>query len=174
MGKTSLIRRYVYQSFSENYLMTIGTHVSKRVDEVSLLDGRTVEVSLTIWDIMGQRKFLEMLQEAYFDGARGCLAVFDLTRAETLEGLTKWVEAARQEEARIPILVLGNKADLEAKRAVSDEEANRFCGDLRLAYMATSALTGLNVEAAFRHLALEAVRTFSKRRTKAQGPPGAP
>ncbi len=78
VGKTSLIRRYVRSYFDEGYLATIGTTVSKHVELVPFEDGRSVEVGLTIWDIMGSRKVMELLGDAYFYGARGALAVFDV------------------------------------------------------------------------------------------------
>ncbi len=161
VGKTSLIRRYVHDAFDEGYLATIGTRVSKHSDVVSLEGGRGVQVNLVIWDVMGNRKILELLGDAYFDGARGALAVFDASRRKSLEGLKDWIDAARREEPRMPIIVLGNKADLVERRTVTDGEATEFCRSLGLPYLPTSAKTGLNVEAAFRRLSMEALRTFA-------------
>ncbi len=161
VGKTSLIRRYVRSYFDEGYLATIGTTVSKHVEVVCLEDGKSVEVGLTIWDIMGSKKVMELLGDAYFYGARGALAVFDVTRRETLEGLGDWIQAAHREDPRMPILVLGNKSDLEAQRRVSEDEVRDYCRDLGCPYLPTSAKTGFNVETAFRQLCRELLKTYA-------------
>ncbi len=160
VGKTSLIRRYVRGSFSESYIQTIGTTVSKRVDNLSLKSGRGVEVSLIVWDIMGNRRFIDLLGEAYFDNTQGALAVFDVTRRETFEALDAWIDAARKSQPRMPVVVLGNKSDLGDRRAVTDDGAKVHYEPGGLLYIPTSAKTGLNVEAAFRRLTLEILRTF--------------
>ncbi len=158
VGKTSLVRRYLSHAFDQKYLRTLGTLISKRVEEFTAEGGSPLEMSLTIWDIMGHLGIMELLREAYFFDARGCLAVFDLTRRETLESLREWVAAARRQGAEIPIVVLGNKADLEDRRQVGDAEAHEYCRALGVPYMLTSAKTGLNVEGAFRELATSILR----------------
>ncbi len=160
VGKSSLAQRYVDHIFEDRYLTTIGTSVTTHVDLVSLDDGRDVQVKLSIWDIMGNRNVLKQVGDAYFQGARGALAVFDISRPETLEGLWTWVNVARKREPRMPILVVGNKSDLEERRMVSNDEARDFCRVLALPYLPTSAKTGLNVEIAFRHLVQDVLRTY--------------
>src|SRR6058998_257115 len=88
VGKTSLIRRFVLDDFDDKYIQTLGTKVSKK--ELSLPgpagDGK-LKVDMTIWDIMGQKGFRELLKEAYFYGAKGIFAVCDVTRRVTLDDL---------------------------------------------------------------------------------------
>ncbi len=153
VGKTSLIRQYVQRAFSEDYLKTLGTSISKRTEEFTLEGGATARVDMTIWDIMGQKQLFELIQEAYLKGAHGALAVFDVTRRQTMDSLKGWIKAARGEDPSVPILVLGNKADLGDRRAVTDGEASEFCRGLGLQYFPASAKTGLNVEVAFKTLA---------------------
>ncbi len=161
VGKTSLIRRYVDHTFEDRYLNTLGASVSKHIEVVPLGNGRSAEVQLLIWDVMGQKGYMELLKEAYFPGSQGALAVFDVTRWETLDGLRSWIEVACQQLPDRPIFVLGNKVDLEDRRTVTDEEASRTCEALGLPYLPSSAKTGLNVEEAFRRLAREALRKFA-------------
>jgi small GTP-binding protein len=161
VGKTSLIRRYTQGSFSDAYLATVGTTVSKHSEVLSPEEGRGVEVSLIIWDIMGNKRILDLLGEAYFFGAKGAVAVFDLTVQKSLKNLKVWIDTARKQEPKMPIIILGNKADLEGDRAVTDKEAKRFCKPLGLRYLPTSAKTGHNVQAAFTAVGLEALRTFA-------------
>src|SRR2546425_2377432 len=84
VGKTSLIRRFVLDDFDDKYIQTLGTKVSKKELSVSQ-DGEAVKVDMTIWDIMGQKGFRELLKEAYFYGAKGVIAVTDVTRKTTLD-----------------------------------------------------------------------------------------
>ncbi len=161
VGKTSLIRRFVRNNFEEDYLKTIGATVSARTEEFAMEDGGTATAELAIWDVMGQERLFDLVGEAYLTGARGALAVFDLTRSETLGNLLDWVESARREDARIPMVGLGNKADLEERQRISDDEAREFCARLDLLYYPTSAKTGLNVDAAFRYVSEEALRRYT-------------
>src|SRR5256712_7002587 len=89
VGKKSLIRRYVINVLDEQYLITIGTRVTKK--EVRLVmpgHDLVVDLDMTIWDIMGEKGFRELLKDAYFYGTNGVLAVADLTRRRTLETST--------------------------------------------------------------------------------------
>jgi len=88
VGKTSLVRRYVLNMFDDHYITTIGTKVSKKEVRVFQPEkDRVVDVDMTIWDIMGEKGFRELLREAYFYGANGILAVCDSTRRRTLDDL---------------------------------------------------------------------------------------
>src|SRR3989442_6262446 len=78
VGKTSLIRRFVLENFDDKYIQTLGTKVSKKELTSSSPDGSgELKIDMTIWDIMGQKGFRELLKEAYFYGARGILALCD-------------------------------------------------------------------------------------------------
>src|SRR3990170_3177750 len=104
VGKTSLIRRFVLDDFDDKYIQTLGTKVSKK--ELSLANpvgGSELKVDMTIWDIMGQKGFRELLKEAYFYGAKGIIAVCDVTRRSTLDDLDDWIEGVYSVTGRIPI-----------------------------------------------------------------------
>src|SRR3989442_7561439 len=93
VGKTSLIRRFVLDNFDDKYIQTLGTKVSKKELTSSVPEGAgELKIDMTIWDIMGQKGFRELLKEAYFYGARGILAVRDVTRPKTLDDLDDWIE----------------------------------------------------------------------------------
>ena len=159
VGKTSLVRRYVTNSFDDRYLTTVGTKVSKKpvrvVDPSTELDA---DIDLMIWDIMGQPGFREMLKDAYFFDAKGVLAVADLTRKDTLEDLRNWVKAVEGVTGKLPIVVAINKADLTAEAGYSTAEAVQAAEVLGADVFLTSAKTGSNVEEAFRRLGARVVR----------------
>src|SRR5256884_293302 len=112
VGKTSLIHRFVSGAFDESYIRTLGAVVSKKTVALGSMQGRPVQVDMMILDIMGKRTFLQLFKEAYFHGAKGVLAVFDVTRAQSLRDLTKWIDGVRDSVGPCPAYALGNKTDL--------------------------------------------------------------
>jgi small GTP-binding protein len=152
VGKTSLIHRFVHNVFDESYIRTLGASVSKKTVVVQTI-GPHVRVDMTILDVMGNRKFLELFRDAYFQGARGILAVADLTRRSTLDALVEWIRGTESVVGSVPVMVIGNKTDLIGGAAYGPDElralADTFGGDFVLA----SAKTGDGVEEAFRRLA---------------------
>jgi len=152
VGKSSLIRRYVRNDFDDKYLMTLGAKVSKKEVDV-LVDGTPVRANLAIWDFMGQEGFRELFQDAYFSGARGILAVCDLTRRTTLDALGPWVQSVRAVAGPIPMVLAANKADLTDKAELADRDLDRFAAAYACTFVRTSAKTGANVEETFRILA---------------------
>jgi len=86
VGKTSMIRRYVLDEFEDKYITTLGAKVSKKELAFDLPDKDVrVQMDMTIWDIMGEKGFRDLLKEAFFHGAKGILAVCDITRYSTLK-----------------------------------------------------------------------------------------
>lgn len=154
VGKTSLIRRYVLNMFDEGYLTTIGTRVSKKEVRVLLPErDLLVEVDMTIWDIMGQKGFRELLKEAYFYGAKGVIAVADVTRKTTLDDLDDWIEGVYSVTGKIPIQFMANKWDLKDQAELGEEEMVQATKAYDASFFFTSAKTGESVETAFQNLA---------------------
>ncbi|OGS48145.1 MAG: hypothetical protein A3K68_02875 [Euryarchaeota archaeon RBG_16_68_13] len=154
VGKTSLIRRFVLDDFDDKYIQTLGTKVSKKELTVAIPDGSgNMKVDMTIWDIMGQKGFRELLKEAYFYGAKGILAVCDVTRRRTLDDLDDWIEGVYSVTGRVPIEFLGNKVDLANEIQVREEEMVQAARAYDSSFHFTSAKSGVNVELAFQSLA---------------------
>src|SRR5947208_5747429 len=112
VGKTSLIRRFVQDDFDDRYITTLGAKVSKREIVFDMPDRKQIQMDITIWDIMGEKGFRDLLKEAFFYGAKGVLAVADLTRRPTLNDLDDWIESVFKVVGKIPILYAVNKTDL--------------------------------------------------------------
>ncbi len=160
VGKTSLVRRYVLDQFSDRYITTLGAKVMKK--EVHLDDprlGGPVTVDLTTWDIMGQPSLRELLREAYFSGAQGILAVVDLTRRETLDNLPAWIEAVVRTVGPVPVVVAANKADLAEQVKYGPDEIQSVTRISRSDTFLTSAKTCALVNATFERLASLVVET---------------
>ena len=148
VGKTSLVKRYVYNVFSDSYLKTIGTNVYKKTIE---MNGNNV--NLILWDIMGEESFRHLLSTSYFYGAEALIAVGDITRKETLELLKEWVDSAFSViKKKIPIVLIAKKSDLEWD--VTEDFLKDVADKIGAAkYIITSAKTGDNVSEAFEILA---------------------
>lgn len=136
-----MVRRFVYDVFDDKYLKSFGTKVSKKsltVDDSS--------IDLMIWDILGQKTH-EALHEAYYRGAAGALAVCDFTRPDTMKSLKSWIGSFRSVVGDNPVLILGNKSDLD--KAFNLSELRSFGSSIGCEVLETSAKSGLNVENAF-------------------------
>src|SRR3972149_141545 len=154
VGKTSLIRRFVLDDFDDKYIQTPGTKVSKKEITAASPDGSgELKIDMTIWDIMGQKGFRELLKEAYFYGAKGILAVCDVTRRKTLDDLDDWIEGVYSVTGKIPIEFLANKLDMEGEKQIGEEEMVQAARAYDSSFHCTSAKSGVNVELAFQSLA---------------------
>ena len=159
VGKTSLVRRYVSDAFDDRYLTTIGTKITKKrilVRDTPL--GTPIDVTLTLWDIMGQESFRELLKEAYFYGTNGLLAVTDVTDASTLLGIRKWIDLAKEVAGTVPVHLVANKIDIEDKVSTSQDDVQRTARELGSTFAYTSAKTGEQVEDSFHAIASAVVK----------------
>ena len=149
VGKTSLIRRYVFDMFDDKYITTIGTKVTKKTVMVPAADGRgAVKITLLIWDILGQREY-QRLHPVYYQGAEGALIVCDSTRKETIGNLATWVTSFKNVVGPVPVVFLMNKSDLVDPEKFDRSEIEGLTKQHSASYLPTSAKTGLNVEKAF-------------------------
>jgi len=155
VGKTSLVRRYVQDEFDDRYITTLGAKVSKR-EEMFESPDRSVSyrMDMTVWDIMGEKGFRELLKEAFFHGAKGILAVADLTRYSTLKELDDWVQSVFNVVGEVPVVYAINKIDLKDEVMIlyGNKEVEQSARAFEAPYYYTSAKTGENVEAVFRQL----------------------
>jgi len=146
VGKTSLLLRYIKDYFSDDLKKTIGSNFLIKDVEI---EGKSVR--LLLWDIGGQPQF-HKLRTIYFKGSNAALGVFDLTSSQTLLKIPGWISSIKKTVKKaIPMILLGNKADLE--REVDRIEAEDTAKRLNCDYLETSAKTGQNVELAFEKIA---------------------
>ena len=138
VGKTSLVRRFVEDRFSDRYVTTIGVKVTKKR---LVRDG--VEVILMLWDLHGDDAF-QTVQASYLRGSSGLLLVADGTRGETFEVARSLRQRALDAGVDVPFLLLVNKADLAADWDEPEDAVPE--GWTRID---TSARTGAGVEEAF-------------------------
>jgi small GTP-binding protein len=151
VGKTSLINRFVYNVFDDKYLSTIGAKISKKNVVVSRGTQR-IPVTLTIWDIAGQKSF-EEVKSTYYRGARGALIVCDITRKSTLSNLQSWADSLFKIAGRVPVVFVCNKADLEENAMFSVDDLGEIAHFYKAPCFLTSAKLGTNINVVFETLA---------------------
>jgi len=145
VGKSCLLLQFVDRRFSSVHDLTIGVDFGSRIVDIN-----NEKIKLQIWDTAGQESFRSIARSYYRDAA-GCLLVFDVTRKESFNHLEKWLQETRQfANPNIAITIVGNKADLSAKRAVRYEEAKNFATEMGLTYVEASAKSADGVDEAFR------------------------
>ena len=147
VGKTSLVRRFVHQSFEENYHSTIGVQLSQRLITVT----EKAHFNLIIWDLAHIEKFDAVLKR-YLHGAHGAILVFDVSRPETLEALTPMRRFFHDTTKGAPCVAAGNKYDLVESGAVDFQSITRLSQELDVDCVYTSAKTDHQVDAAFQTL----------------------
>lgn len=145
VGKSSLIRRFVENTFSEDYKVTIGVHILKK--NVSIPDSNK-DVTLIIWDLEGNDD-INNTRLSYLLGTNGFIYVYDLTRPATYKNLVSELDFIKQKHPNVPVKVVGNKKDLVTNDYIKQNNENfGFLTDLYV-----SAKTGNKVEFLFSTLA---------------------
>jgi len=148
VGKTSLVKKFISGHFSQDYRASIGTNLF--VKKIFLKSGD--KVSIQIWDIAGQEKWIKM-RHLYYRGAHGALIVGDLTRGITFEQLSEfWNQDLKKYCGDIPKILVVNKVDLDP--IISNKDIEKLAQTINVkASIFTSAKNGQNVEKVFHQIA---------------------
>jgi len=148
VGKTSLITRFMYDSFDNTYQATIGIDF---LSKTMYLDDRTVRLQL--WDTAGQERFRSLIP-SYIRDSSVAVVVYDITNRSSFMNTSKWVDDVRGERGNDVIIVLvGNKTDLNDKRQVTTEEGEKKAKEFKVMFIETSAKAGHNVKPLFKKIA---------------------
>ncbi|KAM4865593.1 ras-related protein Rab-32 [Thomomys bottae] len=153
VGKTSIIKRYVHQLFSQHYRATIGVDFALKVLN---WDSRTL-VRLQLWDIAGQERFGNMTR-VYYKEAVGAFVVFDISRSSTFEAVLKWKSDLDSKVHLpngnpIPTVLLANKCDQKREGGQTLPQMDQFCKDHGFSgWFETSAKDNINIDEATRFL----------------------
>nr|CAD7263903.1 unnamed protein product [Timema shepardi] len=153
-GKTSIIKRYVHQFFSQHYRATIGVDFALKVLN---WDTNTI-IRLQLWDIAGQERFGNMTR-VYYKEAVGAFIVFDVTRAATFDAVVKWkqdldTKVQLPDGSPIPCVLLANKCDQQKEGLVNNPaKMEEYCKERGFTgWYETSAKENINIEEAARLL----------------------
>jgi len=152
------VSRFTRNEFNLESKSTIGVEFTTRSIQV---DAKTIKAQ--IWDTAGQERY-RAITSAYYRGAVGALLVYDISKHQTYENVTRWLKELRDHaDANIVIMLVGNKSDLRHLRAVPTEEAKQFASENNLSFIETSALDASNVELAFQNILTEIYRIVSSK-----------
>lgn len=148
VGKTSIITRFMYDSFDKLYQATIGIDF---LSKTMYLEDRTVRLQL--WDTAGQERFRSLIP-SYIRDSSVAVVVYDITNRASFLNTSKWIEDVRNERGNDVIIVLvGNKTDLNERRQVSVEEGEDKSNKEGIMFIESSAKAGFNIKSLFRKLA---------------------
>ena len=138
VGKTSLIYRFVRDAFPEAHDPTIEDNYKAMVE----INNESIEIQIV--DTAGEEDYQNMLDQ-WIDVADGFLLVFAINDKDTFNVLDeKYKRIEKHKEKNVPIILVGNKCDLENERQVTKEEANQKATAWKAKYIETSALTDIN------------------------------
>eukprot|EP01088_Endostelium_zonatum_P020036 TRINITY_DN71_c0_g1_i1.p2 TRINITY_DN71_c0_g1~~TRINITY_DN71_c0_g1_i1.p2 ORF type:complete len:210 (-),score=48.33 TRINITY_DN71_c0_g1_i1:706-1335(-) len=148
VGKSSILLRFTDDEFDDEQACTIGVDFKTKVMNV---DGKAI--NLTIWDTAGQEKF-NALTSSYYRGTQGIILVYDVTRKNTFEHLTHWLNEIDLYCNSNPavILLVGNKVDISNIREVSKEEGFEYARSKAMLYIECSAKAQIGIQQAFEEL----------------------
>lgn len=148
VGKTSIITRFMYDTFDYNYQATIGIDF---LSKTMYLEDRSVRLQL--WDTAGQERFRSLIP-SYIRDSSAAVVVYDVTNRASFMNTQKWVEDVRSERGQdVVIILVGNKSDIADRRQVSTEEGQQRAAEFNIMFIETSAKAGSNVKQLFRQLA---------------------
>lgn len=148
VGKTSIITRFMYDTFDTNYQATIGIDF---LSKTMYLDDRTVRLQL--WDTAGQERFRSLIP-SYIRDSSVAVVVYDVTNKTSFQNCDKWIEDVKSERGSdVVIMLVGNKTDMPDKRQVTSEEGEAKANKLGVLFIETSAKSNNNIKQMFRKLA---------------------
>ena len=150
VGKSSIIKRLVYNTFTENIASTIGMNIT--VHKVTLKNGKIINLRLV--DTAGQERY-KSLAKNYFTNTDAALFVFDLNNSESFYNISTWIkefEESKTKDLDIPKYLIGNKNDLFCN--VNEQSIKKFLSkNIDFKYMSTSAKSNNNIKELFQELA---------------------
>lgn len=144
VGKTSVVVRYVQNSFNDKHLTTLqASFLTKKLN----IAGKRVE--LAIWDTAGQERF-HALGPIYYRDSNGAVLVYDITDEDSFQKVKNWVKELRKMLGQeITLSIVGNKVDREKDRNVSQAEADEYAKSVGAVHYQTSAKVNKGIEELF-------------------------
>ena len=154
VGKTSIISMYAENNFFPNQQPTIGIDFKTKN-----LKYKNKQFKILIWDTAGQERFRKITNQ-YYNNADGIFLVFDVTKNNTFEQISYWINEINNkiDKNKIGIILIGNKIDINEKRQVTIEQAQKIAECFNIPYIETSASKGENIDECFNLLIEEILK----------------
>ena len=149
VGKSNILSRYLTNEFTSNTKSTVGVELG-----IKFLKIKNTSTKIQIWDTAGQERY-QAITSSYFRGSDGCFIVYDITNETSFNNIEKWFDKIHEEnDKEIPVIIVGNKCDLENERKIPTEKAKEKAQNLKCAFYETSALKAINIEQIFEELVI--------------------
>lgn len=143
VGKSAITIQFCSNHFIEEYDPTIEDSYRKQfvIDDESAL--------IEILDTAGQEEY-SALRDQWVRDCEVFLLVFSITSRSSFEQATTMRDfVLRVKDREVPMVLVGNKSDLEDKREVSEQEASNWARQCKIQYVESSAKTRQNVDLVF-------------------------
>ncbi|XP_060885715.1 EF-hand calcium-binding domain-containing protein 4B isoform X1 [Labrus mixtus] len=161
VGKTSLLRSFCEGRFQSTTTATVGIDYS-----VKTLTLDNMQVAIQLWDTAGQERFRSITKQ-FFRKADGVVLMYDITVEDSFWAVQPWLNNVQEAAGEgVPILLLGNKMDMDGQRQVSFRVAEQLAYENRVIFFEVSAYTGKNVTESLTHLARVLIQQEDRVREK--------
>ena len=158
VGKTAICQTYMNIEFTGEFLSTIG--VDKLESLVKLKNWK--EIKLILWDTAGQERFHSVALKS-IKTVHGVAIVFDLTKKESFNNVSSWLDDIKENLNDVSIVIFGNKCDLDKSTwEVKKEEIQKFVEEKKLLYFETSAKDNVGIKEGFESLANSAYEKWEE------------
>ena len=167
VGKTSLRKSFMGFKFNSQYLMTIGAELSIISKKFEIDKDRKHLIKFFLWDLAGQPNF-STVRPRYYEGGNAAVLVYDITNRDSFNNIENWILEIKAHNSNfpLPLILVANKIDLvdkvdefiptsEGKELAEELSVKFLSNELKIQFIETSALTGVNVDSAFESLGKE-------------------
>ena len=155
VGKTSLIKKYCLDEFSQSYVSSIGLDF-----QIKYLDINQKKIKLQLWDTTGHERY-QFLSKNYFNSSEGFIIVYDITNRETFENVSYWVQQITEKAPNYSKCILfGNKCDLNMERKIELKEGKDLGKKYDYKFFETSSKDGINLNEGFLCIVKEVLGDF--------------
>ncbi|KAL4501421.1 hypothetical protein ABPG72_021228 [Tetrahymena utriculariae] len=145
VGKSSLLLRYKDDKFAGNFVTTLGVEYKQKQIQIE-----NIPLTVQVWDTAGQERF-KTITPNYYRSVDGALLVFDISELETFDKIEYWIQDLQKDAdlTKVIMVLVGNKSDLDEKRKVDFQTAQKKAQEYQIEYIETSAKTNSNVDQVF-------------------------
>ena len=164
VGKSNYLLRFVEGEFCP-IESTVGFDYKSKI---CYLPKSKKKVKFQIWDTAGQEKYMS-INKNLFQRVQGIILMYDITVPKSFENLNKWMTVIKQLADGIPLILIGNKIDLEKQRKITKERGQQFANDNNIDIFESSGKSGVNVEESFIFLGEQIIRLNNNKDNKTSG-----
>ena len=157
VGKTCFFNRYFRDTFSFDFLSTIGIEKESKLVKIN-----NEVYKITLWDTAGQERF-KSLPRKYYQNADGVFLLFDVNKEDTFNNVSNWINDMKENSnlvigqegnPQIPLFLLGNKID-SLERVISREQGKKLATSLGMKYFEISCKINMNIPEVMSQMIME-------------------